>query len=108
MENEPKLDPQEEWNRNCGEAKKVVSELFEQLESLYGDDILDQWSEIQNECTKFLGLPIQKLKQYAAYHCLILSSPLYQYSPQFDLPGERTVMGFVRKKIEEFQDAQKK
>ena len=103
MENEPKLDPQEEWNRNCSEAKKVANELFEQLEKLYGDDWYDQLSGIVSDCAKFLELPTQGLQRYAAYHFMVSSSSTYEKSPQFDLPGERTVMGFVRKKIEELK-----
>ena len=94
----------EKWKEGYAHIKKHARELLHILDARFGEDGVVHYFKILKKIRDTLirkGFKHNEIAKHASYHILFGSTPCYKSAPKIDLPGDESILGYIKKYIEE-------
>ena len=97
------IPSREVWETGMSENAYLYRDLDKEIVRIHGeDDNVDYWGKY---CSEFIkeaanaGLKKEDLRQFGAFHLMVGSSTTYEKHMLFDLPGEFSIIKFMKKTL---------
>ncbi len=88
----------EQWEAMYHDAKVLREKICDRLEEVYGDESIEQWDLLVDRLAEHIGTSVDEetLKGCATYQAAISSTVFFGETSTIDLPGDQSVMKFLK------------